>query len=261
MGRAGSDVRFGVAGAINDFLSGTAVGDAAIFTLGATALWLGGTQVPQAKITSTGFNTFGTGVLQQGAVLIKPATDGDVMTVRNAAGTVVFDVNTTVSAAGSQFEFVNGASLIGYTDNFSTQSFRIIGSTGQAIFRSTSIAPATDGSAIFTLANSASANVFQINTNATVGNSTVAVNNGVVLAGNSDAGATVKWSLNSANGTFKQAATVVASLPSAATVGSGARHFVTDATVTVTAGIGATVAGGGSNFAPVYSDGTNWKIG
>jgi hypothetical protein len=53
----------------------------------------------------------------------------------------------------------------------------------------------------------------------------------------------------------------VANLPAAATVGAGARATVTDATQTLTAGIGATVAGGGANIVPVFSDGTNWKIG
>ena len=50
----------------------------------------------------------------------------------------------------------------------------------------------------------------------------------------------------------------VASLPSASTAGVGARSFVTDATVAVYA---STVAGGGSNKVPVFSDGTNWIIG
>ena len=50
----------------------------------------------------------------------------------------------------------------------------------------------------------------------------------------------------------------VATLPSAATAGTGARQFVTDASATT---FGSTVAGGGSNRVPVYSDGTNWKIG
>jgi hypothetical protein len=60
-------------------------------------------------------------------------------------------------------------------------------------------------------------------------------------------------------GTFlKTGAVVVASLPSAATAGLGARHFVTDATVTTFASI---VAGGGGNNVPVYSDATNWRIG
>jgi hypothetical protein len=41
----------------------------------------------------------------------------------------------------------------------------------------------------------------------------------------------------------------------------GARAFVTDATATLTAGIGTTVTGGGANNVPVVYDGTNWLIG
>jgi hypothetical protein len=52
--------------------------------------------------------------------------------------------------------------------------------------------------------------------------------------------------------------TTVAGLPSAATAGAGARAFVSDATATTFA---STVSGSGSNKVPVYSDGTNWKIG
>ena len=52
-------------------------------------------------------------------------------------------------------------------------------------------------------------------------------------------------------------ATVVASLPAAATAGAGARAFVTDATATTFL---STVAGGGANKVPVVSDGTNWLI-
>jgi hypothetical protein len=50
----------------------------------------------------------------------------------------------------------------------------------------------------------------------------------------------------------------VATLPSAVTSGIGARAFVSDATATTFA---STVAGGGANKVPVYSDGTNWKVG
>lgn len=53
----------------------------------------------------------------------------------------------------------------------------------------------------------------------------------------------------------------VATLPDPAVAGVGADAFVTDANATMTAGIGATVAGGGANKVPVYSDGVNWKIG
>lgn len=53
----------------------------------------------------------------------------------------------------------------------------------------------------------------------------------------------------------------VANLPAAGTAGAGARAYVTDATATLTAGIGATVTGGGANPSPVWSDGTNWRQG
>jgi hypothetical protein len=50
----------------------------------------------------------------------------------------------------------------------------------------------------------------------------------------------------------------VASLPAGV---AGAMAFVNDATQTMTAGVGAVVAGGGANTVPVYHDGTNWRIG
>jgi len=59
-------------------------------------------------------------------------------------------------------------------------------------------------------------------------------------------------------GSGHSAPVVVASLTSAATAGAGARSMVTDATATTFASI---VAGGGSNAVPVFSDGTNWRIG
>jgi len=50
----------------------------------------------------------------------------------------------------------------------------------------------------------------------------------------------------------------VATLPSASTSGVGARSFVTNALAPT---FGATVVGGGAVAVPVYSDGTNWKVG
>jgi hypothetical protein len=50
----------------------------------------------------------------------------------------------------------------------------------------------------------------------------------------------------------------VATLPSAVTSGKGARSFVTDALLPT---FGSTVAAGGVVATPVYSDGTNWKVG
>ena len=51
---------------------------------------------------------------------------------------------------------------------------------------------------------------------------------------------------------------VVASLPAAATAGAGARAFVSDANDTA---FNAIVAGTGANNLPVFSDGTDWRIG
>ena len=50
----------------------------------------------------------------------------------------------------------------------------------------------------------------------------------------------------------------VTTLPSAVTSGIGARSFVTDA---LSPTFGATVVTGGAVAVPVYSDGTNWKVG
>jgi|SRR5271170_6333294 len=39
------------------------------------------------------------------------------------------------------------------------------------------------------------------------------------------------------------------------------RYFVSDSTVAMASNAGAIVAGTGTNTVPVYSDGTNWRIG
>lgn len=76
-----------------------------------------------------------------------------------------------------------------------------------------------------------------------------------IALGSSVSGAT---SITTVNGVIKHQVYTVATLPSASTSGSGARSFVSDANTTTFAAI---VAGGGANPVPVYSDGTNWRIG
>jgi hypothetical protein len=51
----------------------------------------------------------------------------------------------------------------------------------------------------------------------------------------------------------------VASLPAATT--AGIRRMVSDSSVAASGNFGAIVAGSGANVVPVYSDGTNWRIG
>jgi hypothetical protein len=63
---------------------------------------------------------------------------------------------------------------------------------------------------------------------------------------------------NFPGGPTKLQVTTVGALLAAATAGAGARAFVTDANATTFASV---VAAGGANGVPVYSDGTNWRIG
>ena len=67
------------------------------------------------------------------------------------------------------------------------------------------------------------------------------------------------WS-NVATTSITLGAYVVSGLPSASS-NAYTRTFVTDSNATASGNFGAIVAGGGSNKVPVYSDGTNWRIG
>lgn len=75
-------------------------------------------------------------------------------------------------------------------------------------------------------------------------------------------GAVVRLTINATKADFNLPVGLksytVAGLPSAATAGAGTVAFVTDANATT---FNSTVAGGGSNKVPVFSDGTNWLIG
>jgi len=58
--------------------------------------------------------------------------------------------------------------------------------------------------------------------------------------------------------TVKTTPVTYANLPTAVNAGAGARAFITDSS---TATFAATVSGGGANNVPVYSNGTDWKVG
>lgn len=85
---------------------------------------------------------------------------------------------------------------------------------------------------------------------------------GTLLPGADDAqqigSTTIRWSNVQVKQYVRTHALTVATLPAANTVGSGSRAFVSDANATTFASV---VAGGGANGVPVYSDGTNWRIG
>jgi hypothetical protein len=60
------------------------------------------------------------------------------------------------------------------------------------------------------------------------------------------------------NGPVRTRPVLVAALPLASAAGAGARAFVTDATSLV---FNAVAVGGSTNAVPVFSDGTDWRIG
>jgi hypothetical protein len=75
----------------------------------------------------------------------------------------------------------------------------------------------------------------------------------------SDLGSSTKAVRNIYTSSFiKTSGKAISALTAAATAGAGARDFVTDALAPT---FGATVAAGGAVNVPVYSDGTNWKVG
>jgi hypothetical protein len=59
---------------------------------------------------------------------------------------------------------------------------------------------------------------------------------------------------------YIQSAQIVSVLPLAANF-LGTRTMVKDATVVAAGNFGNVVVGGGTHTVPVYSDGTNWRIG
>lgn len=78
--------------------------------------------------------------------------------------------------------------------------------------------------------------------------------------GNVGVGTIAPVTLLDVNGSIRAKTYVVSTLP-AASLGAGQHAYVSDSTLDVAAALGEVVAGGGSDFVRVYSDGTNWRVG
>jgi hypothetical protein len=76
--------------------------------------------------------------------------------------------------------------------------------------------------------------------------------------GDLTASGTVQGAVATGTSYLKTTPVTVASLPAAGTAGSGARAMVTDADNFV---FNASLSGGGGNIMPVFSNGTDWRIG
>ena len=215
---------------------------------------------------------------------IKPATDGDArFVVRNASTQPLFDFSTV--AGDGIFAINYGSMIAGFTDGFTTQSWSIVSSTGVASFAGASIKPATDGNSVVLWKNSYETVLLGFNTSATAASSSLYFESGITLNGFSDGGVTQTWSASSStgnvtarslqvgatapptggistNGQIRTVGVTFATLPGPSVIGNGARGFITDGTIAAAGNFGASITtGGGANQIPVYSDGTNWRIG
>jgi hypothetical protein len=198
-------------------------------------------------------------VLELGtAALESVGTSGNVISKLNAANTwsalQTFGAGATVSgtltAAASS---LGGAATFSFSTAAAATEFIRLSATGNA--------GAARGPFIsFYPPNNSNSSLFQGSIGA-YGNT----GGGVQINGPSntqvarfpDAGAVITGSVT-ASSYIKPGSFTVATLPSAATAGAGARAYVTDANATT---FNTIVAGGGANKIPVTSDGANWKIG
>lgn len=197
----------------------------------------------------------------------------DVLGKLTLAGGAIFGTGSQVwNAAGNaglyfgsgDFRFYTSASSSQYRFNDADKSFTLGSLTvfgwRQQVDAGTSIIDLTlarDNADVLALRNGTNAQAFNVyNTYTDASNYERA---GVIWSSNVAYLRTQNAGTGSARLLIYQSgSTTVASLPSAATAGAGARAMVTDASSTTFL---STVSGGGANKVPVVSDGTNWLIG
>jgi hypothetical protein len=232
---------------------------------------------------------------------IRNATQGNYLYYDFNSGEITYDTGSgganTASGANTQVQFNTGNLLdasANFTFNTSTNNLSVTGNiVGTAFYGAgtglTSISGAnvtgTVANATFATTAGSATTAGTVTTNAqpnitSVGSLTSLGVSGNITGANVAGGNLV--SANFLNGTLTTAAqpnvtslgtitslvattmkitpTTVAGLPSASSAGVGARRFITDGS-TAPAPFGQVVVGAGSTPSPVYSDGTDWRIG
>lgn len=244
-------------------------------TLGNTSIQLGNTvsvlnNMTLANVTVSSLST------------ALPTTSGGTGLTSFTANAVVYASSTSNLATSSSLVFDSTNTRLGIGTSSPVSGIHIIGgsSSSSRALRIESNSAASTSPPLFilfrsTTTGSASQFVGQITFSRTLTDSTTDTAASFFAYGNNNAGSStgilrsdaitrVEFYISGAEkfvveGNYvRQTVITVATLPSAATAGVGSRAFVSDANSTTFASI---VAGGGSNNVPVYSDGTNWRIG
>ena len=152
-------------------------------------------------------------------------------------------VNTLLGGTGTGFKFV--VNLIGGSNNL---AIGFQAGYGQSPYTNGNTVGSNNTYLGYQTVGSANNNTNEM----VIGYQTIGLGSNTTAIGNSST------TLTKVFGAIQATTYTVATLPSASTSGVGARSFVTDALAPV---FGATVTGSGAVATPVYSDGTNWKVG
>jgi len=226
----------------------------------------------------TSYSTTGSGTVVALATRPTMSVTGAGLTLQDATdNTKTANFDLTGLTTGTNYTYAlpafSGSTLavLGATQTFTaTQTFSGINVSG--IATSTNIGTSlttgvltlggTATTSILTVGRSTVSQTTNIQAGITASGSTKTINIGTAGASGSTTtiaiGSTTGTSTTTVNGILKQQTYTVATLPSASTSGVGSRSFVTDA---LAPAFGATVVTGGAIAVPVYSDGTNWKVG
>ena len=161
-----------------------------------------GTGVFTGPLTSAGVNsTTGafTAALNVVNVQLKPAADtGEVLLISKSGGTAGFDFSTNGT---TRLDAINGVQINGYSDGFSTITYRFLAATGALSGNTLTLKPNVSGDGfVFGQQNAAGTYFFYCGSAAIVANSNCNMLSGANLIGYSDNFTTVKWSLNSTTG-------------------------------------------------------------
>jgi hypothetical protein len=159
IGRVNGESFLGIAGEAGWWDGRVGQGDLVLGTITAKPLWLLSGQTVFAEVSTTGFNTFGTGTLNEangyfttnltsplatityanlGGATITPSVDGQDFTLVNAAGSSFMLCNSAATIGNSFCSVGAGADWRGFSDaGFGTQTYDLDAATGNATFTGT----------------------------------------------------------------------------------------------------------------------------